>query len=136
MHLRMALNLYYTQARLHSHSSGLLKSFDISVQQYNILRILRGQKGKVISVSDISDRMIDKMPNTSRLIEKLRIKGLIERTECPNDRRKAEIKITQEGLEVVGKASILMDTELLERFKVLEDEEVAVLNNLLDKLNQ
>ena len=136
MQLRMALNLYYTQGRMHNFSTNLLKPFEISVQQYNILRILRGQKGKVISMSDITDRMIDKMSNTSRLIEKLRIKGLVERTECPNDRRKTEIKVTEAGLEVIKKASLLMDTELMERLKVLNDEEVAKLNNLLDKLNQ
>ena len=132
----MALNLYYTQGRMHNFSTNLLKPFEISVQQYNILRILRGQKGKVISMSNITDRMIDKMSNTSRLIEKLRIKGLVERMECPNDRRKAEIKVTEAGLEVINKASLLMDTELMERLKVLNDEEVAMLNNLLDKLNQ
>jgi DNA-binding MarR family transcriptional regulator len=80
--------------------------------------------------------MIDKMSNTSRLLEKLRIKGLVERTECPQDRRKAEIKVTKEGLEIINQASIAMDAQLKDRLKVLDDEEVSILNNLLDKLNQ
>jgi DNA-binding MarR family transcriptional regulator len=80
--------------------------------------------------------MIDRMSNTSRLIEKLRNKGLIDRTECPNDRRKAEIIITPEGLEMVEKTSLIIDAKMSGKLDVLTQEEVQTLNNLLNKLNQ
>ncbi|NND35367.1 MAG: MarR family transcriptional regulator [Saprospiraceae bacterium] len=133
---KTALNLYYTQAQLHSFSSGLLKPYGISVQQFNILRILRGQKGNVIGVSEISERMIDKMSNTSRLVEKLRQKNLVQRRECPEDRRKAEISITPEGLSLINEASGKVDQQLMDRLQILSEEELSTINILLDKLNQ
>ena len=133
---KTALNLYYTQAQLQNFSSGLLRPYGISVQQFNILRILRGQKGKAVGVSDISERMIDKMSNTSRLVEKLRLKNLIERRECPNDRRKAEITLTAKGLQLINEASNNVDKLLMERFQCLDEKEQVTLNRLLNKLNQ
>jgi DNA-binding MarR family transcriptional regulator len=80
--------------------------------------------------------MLDKMSNTSRLIEKLRIKGLLERRECPIDRRKAEIELTSKGLALINEASIILDEALIRRIEVLNQEEVGTLNKILDKLNQ
>lgn len=135
LELRTLLNIYHTHSSLQSASHTVLKPFKISVQQFNILRILRGQKGEPISVSDITDRMLDKMSNTSRLIEKLRSKGLLERRECPQDRRRAEVLPTEEGLRIVNEASREMEAKIEERLKVLSPEDLTVLNQILDKLN-
>ncbi|MCB0665137.1 MAG: MarR family transcriptional regulator [Saprospiraceae bacterium] len=135
MELRTLLNIYHTHSSLQSASHTVLKPFKISVQQFNILRILRGQKGEPISVSDITDRMLDKMSNTSRLIEKLRSKGLLERRECPQDRRRAEVLPTEEGLRIVNEASREMEAKIEQRLKVLSPEDLTVLNQILDKLN-
>ena len=78
----------------------LLKEFNISHQQYNILRILRGA-GKELTVNSVKERMIQKSPNSTRLMDKLCQKNLIERTRCENDRRIVYIKISREGLETV-----------------------------------
>ena len=135
LELRTLLNIYHTHSSLQSASHTVLKPFKISVQQFNILRILRGQKGEPISVSDITDRMLDKMSNTSRLIEKLRSKGLLERRECPQDRRRAEVLPTEEGLRIVNEASREMEAKIEQRLKVLSPEDLTVLNQILDKLN-
>lgn len=135
-HLRTVLNISHTHGQLLGYSNTRLKPFAISVQQFNILRILRGQQGKAISVREISVRMLDKMSNTSRLIEKLRIKGLLERRECPKDRRKAEIELTDKGLALINEASVILDEALIGRIQILDQEEVRTLNKILDKLNQ
>lgn len=134
--LRTLLNIYHTQSSLQSASNSVLKPFKISVQQFNILRILRGQKGGSVSNSEISDRMLDKMSNTSRLIEKLRLKGLIERRECPVDRRRVEIKLTEKGLQLINEASVVVELDIEKTMSVLDQQELATLNRILDKLNQ
>lgn len=135
LELRTLLNLYHTHSCMQAASHAVLKPFKISVQQFNILRILKGQKGNPVNVSDITERMLDKMSNTSRLIEKLRSKGLIDRRECPRDRRKAEILITDKGLDLVEEASKAMDESTLHRMEVLNQSELLLLNQILDKLN-
>ncbi len=134
-HQRLALNMYFTQSQLHYHANAALKPLGLSSQQFNILRILRGQKGKPIGVKDIAERMIDKMSNASRIVEKLRTKNLVRRSECPQDRRKVEIVITEEGLEVIAKASSIMDQAMNERLHHLTEEEAHEINTLLDKIN-
>ena len=79
--------------------NNILKPLDISLQQYNVLRILRGQQGKAANLNTITERMIDKMSNTTRLVDKLITKGLVNRAICPSNRRKVEILITEKGLE-------------------------------------
>ena len=112
LELRTLLNLYHTHSTLQASSNAVLKVFQISVQQYNILRILRGQGGGPVNVSDITERMLDKMSNTSRLIEKLKQKGLVIRKECPLDRRRVEVELTPDGLKTVNAASEEMDKEI------------------------
>ena len=134
--LRTVLNLYHTHSGLQTFSSGILRPFAISIQQFNILRILRGQKGDAVSVSEITCRMLDKMSNTSRLIEKLRQKELIVRNECPNDRRRVEIEITPKGLDLINEASEKMDMEIIQKMQILSTDEIKELNIILDKLNR
>lgn len=110
-----------------------LKPFDLTPQQYNVLRILRGQYPGAISVNAICDRMIDKMSNVSRLIDKLKAKELVERKVNREDRRQMDISITEKGLELL----VGMDEEegrIIDHFKHLDEDEAAALNDLLDKL--
>ena len=134
-HLRAAINIYYTSARLQAFENDVLKPFGISLQQFNLLRILRGQKGNPISISEIADRMIDKMSNASRLAEKLRIKSFIERRICPMDRRRVEVVLTDRGRTVIEEASLAMDQAVTERLEKLSNQEILKLNDLLDKVN-
>ena len=78
-----------------------MKPFGVSPEQYNVLRILRGQNGNPITVSSIQDRMLNKMSNASRLVEKLKQKGFVNREECPADRRQVDIVITEKGLSLL-----------------------------------
>jgi len=109
------------------------KQFDISSQQYNVLRILRGQFPKAATVNLITERMIDRMSNVSRLIDKLETKGLVERTSCKNDRRQVDIRITDPGLRLLENIDI-KQPEVMVQMNNLTAEESKQLNDLLDKL--
>ena len=134
-YIKADINLYFTSARLLHEKNRLLKPFQLSIQQFNILRILRGLKGKSASLRYISERMIDQMSNASRLVEKLRVKGMVERVSCPEDRRQVEVSITQSGLETIAKASEALEKSVEAHWDVLQMHEAEHLNNLLDKLN-
>jgi DNA-binding MarR family transcriptional regulator len=130
---KLAVNLMYTGSWLNLIELKFFKGFDLTVQQYNILRILRGQKGKAMGILSITERMIDKTSNSSRLVEKLRQKGLVERFECPEDRRAVNVLITKKGLSLLEKIDSQM-TELHQQFSSISDQEANTLNTLLDKL--
>jgi len=127
------VNLLYTQSHIVSQQSSLFKPFGLSPEQYNVLRILRGQNGNPITVSSIQERMLNRMSNASRLVEKLKQKGLVIREESARDRRQVDVLITDKGLEVLQKleASIY---RLNREFVKLNEEEVNQLNDLLDRL--
>ena len=110
-----------------------LKPFDVSIQQFNVLRILRGQNGEAANLSTINSRMVTKMSNTTRLVDKLLAKNYVDRSVCSSNRRKVEIRITSKGLEALGKMDIVIaDAEhtLVQKFN---QEELLELNRLLDK---
>ncbi len=135
-HHKMHINILFTASWLNARVGQLLRNYNLSVQQFNILRILRGLGDEPASVKLLTDRMIDKMSNASRLVEKLKQKDLVERRECAHDRRQVEIFITAEGKDLVGKASdelnSFMDTEL----QALTEGEAAILNEFLDRLRK
>ena len=87
--------------KINDELSSLFKKFDLSLPQFNVLRILRGQRGKPANLSTVQERMIHKMSNTTRLIDKLIQKGFVKRNICENNRRKIEIYITNSGLELL-----------------------------------
>ncbi len=130
---KLAINILFTNQWLTANTTKILKPFGISPQQYNVLRILKGQSPKAISVSNIMERMIDKMSNTSRLVEKLRQKELIERVTCEKDRRQVDVKITKKGLDLLEKVKTEMNA-----FKTisnnLTEKEAKTINELLDKM--
>jgi DNA-binding MarR family transcriptional regulator len=129
---RLAINVMFTSAWIQSSHLRLLKPFGLTTQQYNVLRILRGQQPNPASVSLIQERMLDKNSNASRLVDKLVAKNLIERKTCPSDRRQVDIRITSKGIELLA----VMDTKLAEletSYKGITIAEAAQVSDLLDK---
>jgi MarR family 2-MHQ and catechol resistance regulon transcriptional repressor len=128
--VKALLNIKYTASWLDQIGNEILKPYKISEQQYNILRILRGAE-KAITVNEVKDRMIQKSPNATRLMDKLYDKQLIERTRCENDRRVVYIKIKKKGDELLEKINMKEFDDVL---KVLTEQEAKTLNTLLDKI--
>ncbi len=132
-HEKMLINLLYTSGWLQCRQQQFFRQYDISPEQYNVLRILRGQHPRTATVSLVQERMLDKNSNASRLIDKLKQKELVERLECPKDRRQMDISITQKGLDTLAEidknARYYQDLK-----KVLNNREAHQLNILLDKL--
>jgi len=131
---KVQLNILVTSAWINQNTHKILKDFNISGQQFNVLRILRGQYPKPASVKLLTERMIDKMSNASRLVEKLKSKNLVERKACPEDRRKVDILITEEGLKLLQAASTIIEQQTNKLTKNLSKEEATLLSNLLDKM--
>ncbi len=130
---KLLVNILFTGSWLNAQDVRRLKPFGLSPQQYNILRILRGQYPQPARLHTITERMLDRMSNTSRLVEKLRRKGLVERQTCEYDRRAIEIRITEKGLALLEKVE-KEEEKWIQQFKKLSEEEVNMLNELLDKL--
>lgn len=112
-----------------------LKPYDLSIEQYNVLRILRGQKGNPINLQDIQERMINKMSNTTRLVDKLIKKDFVNRVTCKNNRRKVEISITKSGLDILNQLDPKIDSTENNITSPLNQKELKQLNKLLLKLN-
>ncbi len=128
------INIFYTSNWMKDDLILQLKPFDLSLEQFNVLRILRGQKGKAINLQDIQERMISKMSNTTRLVDKLIKKKFVKRTICKTNRRKVEISITALGLEALEIVDPLIDTTEKYITKNLTQKELTQLNTLLIKL--
>jgi DNA-binding MarR family transcriptional regulator len=110
-----------------------LKKSGITGAQYNILRILRGQYPNPASVNLLKERMLDKMSDASRLVERLLQKDLVDRKICPDDRRRVEVIITERGLNLLKELD-QKDDEFDVLFKSLDENEVKAANDLLDKM--
>lgn len=132
---KLALNLVYTTKWLEYKQLESFKEHDITPQQYNVLRILRGQQGNPIKVSDITDRMLDKSSNTSRLVDKLLAKNLAKRSSCESDRRAVDVVITAEGLELLKVLDPFIE-DWENRFNIISEAEAEQLSALLDKLRE
>lgn len=130
---KLAVNILYTHGWLINVYSNFLKNHSITTPQYNILRILRGQYPDPASISLLKDRMLDKMSDASRLVDRLIVKGLVERKTCPNDRRKAEVLITKKGLKLLNKLDKFEEEHKI-TFGKLTVDEAKTLNDLLDKM--
>lgn len=130
---KLLINQLFTGKWMADIISKHLKPYDLTSEQYNVLRILRGQYPGAIAVNAICSRMIDKMSNVSRLIDKLKKKELVDRTVNFEDRRQMDITITEKGLSLL---QIIDEKEdaLISNFNHLSDEEALLLNDLLDKL--
>lgn len=129
---KAVLNIIYSGNWMYSRQYQFLKAYDISPEQYNILRILRGQHPHPASVNLLKSRMLDKMSNASRLVEKLRKKGLVKRVECPDDRRCVDVSITEKGLKMLEDINESMDSAK-GTYAHITEEEAETLNRILDK---
>lgn len=128
--VKALINILYTSNWITNYQNTFFKPFGISPQQYNILRILRGSD-KALKVQTIKERMIDRAPNATRLMDKLCAKDLIERIPCPDDRRVVHIEITNKGMKLLEEISDNFNDDLL---KNINEEEASTLSNLLDKI--
>ena len=111
-----------------------LKEFGIYEPQYNVLRILRGAKGKPISVNTILENMVQRSSNVTRIVDKLAAKGLVERTLSAEDRRKMDIIITKNGMELLKKLDKKVEDFHKPMMNNLSDEEADTLKQLIKKL--
>ena len=131
---RLSLNLVCSYNYLSQQYQDFFKSHKITGQQYNVLRILRGQQGNPANLSTIQERMIHKNSNTTRLVDKLIDKDLVNRKQCPENRRKIEVLITNKGLELLNTIDPLLD-DLEQTFaNNLTEKEQTILIELLEKL--
>ena len=127
------VNLIYTHSYLINKMDSFFKHQGITRQQFNVLRILRGQHPKSANLGLIKERMLDKMSDASRIVERLRVKRLVTRRQSKTDRREVEIMISAKGLQMLE----VTDVEIQEIYKLfdrLSHDELEQLNNLLDKL--
>lgn len=131
---RALLNVMFTSNWITDEITSVLKPFDISTQQFNVLRILKGMNPKPCSLQTIQDRMISKMSNTTRLVDKLITKGFVERQQCETNRRKVDITITPKGIDALHDINKAVDEAESFMTKKLTNEELVNLNTLLNKI--
>lgn len=131
---KTVLNVFHLNSIIKDKLLLSLKPYDLSIEQFNVLRILRGQKGQAVNLQDIQDRMINKMSNTTRLVDKLILKGYVERFVCEKNRRKVEIFITETGLKLLKTLDPVVDETEKNITNLLSLEELELLNKLINKL--
>jgi DNA-binding MarR family transcriptional regulator len=130
---RTIIHFMLVNNRINEKISSVLKPYEVSLQQFNVLRILRGQNGKPANLSTLNERMVTKMSNTTRLVDKLILKGFVNRITCPSNRRKVEINITSEGKKALIKMDTAMKTAEKKILKNLSKKELDQLNGLFNK---
>lgn len=130
---RLLINIMFTGNQFTLLSSRMLKQFSLTTQQFNVLRILRGQKGNPISVKDMHGRMLDSTSNVSRLVDKLLAKNLITRITCPNDRRKVELTIPKKGLQLLSEIDVFLKVIKKRLRSAITEDEAKIASRILDK---
>lgn len=133
-HQRAIINLIFTYNWTTEQLKRIFDKEGLTMQQFNILRILRGSE-KPISTLQIRERMLDKMSDTSRIVDRLIIKGLAKKITCKTDKRLVDVSITEKGKKTLQKIDLRED-EIQNIVQVLSDKEAKTLNNLLDKIRQ
>ena len=131
---RATINVLYIHSLMSEGLSGVMKKHDLSVEQFNVLRILRGTGGTPANMGTIQQRMIAKTSNTTRLVDKLLAKELVIRKICPENRRKMEVSITKKGVELLDVVDPLVDAFEVEFFSKLDQAELVELTRLLEKI--
>ena len=124
------INIKYTANWLNSKEITFFKPYGISPQQFNILRILRGA-GQAVKVQVVKERMIERAPNITRLMDKLCDKKLIERVRCEDDRRVVFVEINKKGLATLKKIDVALNVDFLDK---LTEDEAKILSDILDKI--
>ncbi len=130
---KLYVNLLYTASWLNVRHNKFFKTYGLSAQQYNVLRILKGQFPKPGNVNLLRERMIDKESNTSRLVDKLVLKNYVTRKPNEDDRRQVDVYITDKGIALLEEISIYLNSEHSVLSKI-SDKEMKQINDLLDKL--
>ena len=130
-HQKALINLLYTASWLQSRQQDFFKPYKITAQQFNILRILKGQHPKSISATEIKTRMLDRNSDVSRLLDRLVAKELITKKTCPNDKRATDVNITETGLALLN--SLEKNQAEMDGVLCINEEEAAQLSQLLDK---
>jgi DNA-binding MarR family transcriptional regulator len=130
---KVAVNLLFTSSWLYNINADRLKAHDITPEQFNVLRILRGSHPKALMLAEVTCRMIDKSSNATRLVEKLRLKGLVKREICEGNRRQVDIFITDKGLAILKKIDA-EESNWISMLKNISKTEAQELNRVLDKL--
>jgi DNA-binding MarR family transcriptional regulator len=130
---KAAVNLLYTYGWITERTRELFASEDVTPQQFNILRILRGSHPQPLSTLQIRERMLDKMSDTSRIVDRLITKGLVKKGTCKSDRRLVDVMITDKGKKMLERLDERQD-ELDSIMGNLTEKEAATLSELLDKI--
>jgi DNA-binding MarR family transcriptional regulator len=130
---KIVLNLMYTRNVIADQMSDHLKCYDLSIEQFNVLRILRGMKGNPATMTLIQDRMVAKTSNITRLVDKLLAKNLVNRCVCEENRRKVEITITAKGLDLLLEIDPIIENLENKFVSHMSNGEVELLNSLLEK---
>jgi DNA-binding MarR family transcriptional regulator len=131
---KMGINIIYTANWLNEKMGQILSTEDITQQQYNILRILRGSDAP-LSTLKIRERMLDKMSDTSRIVDRLIVKGLVEKTACIKDKRLVDITVTKKGLQLLEKLDALNE-QIDSILNGVSEKEAHTINQILDKLRE
>lgn len=132
-HQKAAVNILFTSSWLYNLNAHYLKAYELTPEQFNVLRILRGSHPNALRLADISCRMIDKNSNATRLVEKLRQKAMVSRMVCKSNRRQVDIHITAKGQRVLARID-KESTRWTTALQGLSPGEARQLNALLDKL--
>ncbi len=130
---KLLINLVFTSNWLSCIQQRFFKPFGITPQQYNVMRILKGQFPNPASVGMVQERMLDRSSNITRLVDKLIDKKLVTRCENPNNRRMQELRITEKGLEFLEKI-IASGSQIHQQFEVLTASEAVHFNEMLDRV--
>lgn len=129
------INIMYTHSWLHQQHLEVLKGYELTTPQFNILRILRGQHPEPSTVNLLIDRMLDKSSNASRIVDRLEQKGFVTRRQCKNDRRAVDVFISDRGLKLLSELDIKLKS-FEDQLRNISEEEAQTLNDLLDKLRE
>ncbi len=131
--VKASLNIMYTGGWLRSLTADFLKPFDLTAQQYNVLRILRGQHPNGITTLEIRRRLLDKMSDTSRMVDRLERDGWVTKNRDPDDKRLVSVRISARGLEVLSTIDVKLES-MHRCMHRLSESEAAELNRLLEKV--
>ena len=134
-HQKAFINLLYTHGWLTEKSRAFFSEEDITSQQFNILRILRGSHPQALSTLQIRERMLDKMSDTSRIVDRLVTKGLVRKGTCKSDRRLVDVNITDKGRKLLERID-LREQEMDDMIGNLSRKEASTLSELLDKIRE
>jgi MarR family transcriptional regulator, 2-MHQ and catechol-resistance regulon repressor len=134
-HQKATINILYTSSWLTEQMRSFLEEYDLTHQQYNVMRILRGSFPEPISTLEIRNRMLDKMSDASRIVDRLVAKGLAEKRGCQIDKRKVDVLISEKGKKLMKE----MDAKTNEMDEIaanITEAEAKTLNKILDKLRE